>query len=221
MASFLTRGFTVAAVLVLAAVLLTLNTKTSIKSEFEDLISIATELKNVVSKQESVIAAQHATVASLMEKTESLEKDLMTSKDDTDSSTTNNEVSRRLQGLPDLSCISQQSNPDNLIFAGCNVHIRNGAGSTITTNRRGNLVLGYNEGNMRRTGSHNIVVGIYNTYTSYSGIVAGHENKVTAPFATATGYRNAASGWHSIVAGGASNRASGLSATILGGKGDF
>src|SRR5581483_745685 len=51
-------------------------------------------------------------------------------------------------------------------FDGVNVYIRNGSNSTMTTNGVGNLILGYNEStNQSRTGSHNIVTGLYNEYT--------------------------------------------------------
>ena len=82
-----------------------------------------------------------------------------------------------------------------------------------TTNGVGNLIVGYNELRMLpffplsndRTGSHGVVVGTRNDYTSYGGLVAGDFN--------------ASSGPYSSVAGGNDNQALGLYASISGGFG--
>ena len=76
-------------------------------------------------------------------------------------------------------------------------------GQTGTTNRYGNLIIGYdkNEGSTR-TGSHNLVVGDLHEYTSYGGIVSGTENTLAGP--------NAA------ILGGGQNHANFTSAVILG-----
>lgn len=98
-----------------------------------------------------------------------------------------------------------------LFISGVNVFIRNGMGKTDSQNGLGNLILGHNERQplfsatdpTERTGSHNIIVGINQNYSSYSGVLAGHSNAVTAPFATVTGgFRNIATGEASSVSGG-------------------
>ena len=61
--------------------------------------------------------------------------------------------------------------PD-IVFQGCNVHVRNGKGSTQTKNSKGNLIIGYNEegsSSKERDGSHNLVIGKQHEYTSYGG----------------------------------------------------
>ena len=64
----------------------------------------------------------------------------------------------------------------DVTFTG-NLYIVNGLGSTTTTNASGNLIVGYNEtGNLHgdaRTGSHNIVVGAQQSFSSYGGAGGG------------------------------------------------
>ena len=131
---------------------------------------------------------------------------------------------------------------------GANVQIVNGLGATHgvpgtpptgsgVTNGVGNLILGYNEpsypGHGERSGSHNLVVGMGNTYTSFGGVVAGQGSTISAPFASVSGglggtasarhstvvggRYNTASGEHSAVLGGYSNTAAGENATVSGG----
>lgn len=47
--------------------------------------------------------------------------------------------------LADLACVSPASDGDNLYFEGCNVHVRNGNGTTNTHNGYGNPIVGYDE----------------------------------------------------------------------------
>ncbi|MBH0183030.1 MAG: hypothetical protein HP490_15490 [Nitrospira sp.] len=94
----------------------------------------------------------------------------------------------------------------HVIFNGVNVHIRNGLAqeTTASANGLGNLIVGYNEDNaaMQRTGSHNLVGGSQNGFTSYGGLVFGTNNKITGTYAA--------------VVGGASNTASSTGTSILG-----
>ncbi|MCC6443672.1 MAG: hypothetical protein IT210_09490 [Armatimonadetes bacterium] len=109
----------------------------------------------------------------------------------------------------------------DMYIEGANLHIRNGLGAIATLNGLGNLIVGYNDlrpsGN-DRSGSHNIVVGGCQNYSSYGGLVAGRFNTVAAPFASVSGgYNNTASGAFSSVSGGSYNEASHLYASISGG----
>ena len=124
-----------------------------------------------------------------------------------------------LQGAQ-LTCATQVG--DDVIFEGCNVHVRDGSGDTDgATNGRGNLVVGYNEDfglGTGRNGSHNLVVGPGHSYASYGGLVAGEENSVLAPGASVCGGRsNTASGDNSTVTGGFLNVAGGQEASVSGG----
>lgn len=126
----------------------------------------------------------------------------------------------------------------DLTFTGVNVHIVSGSGSTSdgtadsssqpvpgkTLSGLGNLIIGYNApdpakaGN--RTGSHNLIVGDRNSYSSFGGLVAGEENAVSGPYASVTGgYANVAAGGSASVSGGYANKETGGAASISGGYG--
>jgi hypothetical protein len=113
---------------------------------------------------------------------------------------------------------------------GANVQIVNGEGKTATTNGEGNLVIGYDEntgteriGGMpgKQTGSHNLILGIEQEYTSFGGLVAGETSSVTAPWASVTGgsSNTARAPWASVT-GGSVNTASGEAASVSGGLGN-
>lgn len=89
-------------------------------------------------------------------------------------------------------------------FSGVNVQIVNGAGETETVNGEGNLVIGYDEAPGTQTGSHDLVLGRAQTYSSYGSIVAGVENTAAGAFSSVTG--------------GAQNKAEASWASITGGK---
>ena len=118
--------------------------------------------------------------------------------------------------------------------SGANLQIVNGEGKTNTTNGAGNLVIGYDQSREqaceevheecipgipgRQTGSHNLIVGSGQSFTSYGGIVAGLVGTITAPYASVTGgFQNEASGERASVSGGSTNRASALFASVSGG----
>ena len=102
-------------------------------------------------------------------------------------------------------------------ISGANLHILSGSGATDgAKNGLGNLILGYNEsrndGTDDRTGSHNIVVGSQQNYSSYGGLVVGMHNTISGNFASVSGgHDNLASGWSSSISGGQFNIASGSS----------
>jgi len=108
----------------------------------------------------------------------------------------------------------------HIIFEGANVHVRNTLGTTYDIDGLGNLIVGYNEndiGDDIRDGSHNIVVGTRHTYTSYGGLVAGHDNVVSHEHSSVTGgRRNIASGRYSSVSGGLENEAQGSCSSVSG-----
>jgi len=113
---------------------------------------------------------------------------------------------------------------DNITFSGVNVHIVSGSGATNGThNGLGNLIVGYNEerdDGDDRTGSHNLILGAKQNFSSHGGIVAGLNNTIIGPYASVIGGRNnTANGAYSSVSGGSNNIASGNSAFIGGGGG--
>jgi len=117
-----------------------------------------------------------------------------------------------------------------LQFSGINVQVVSGSGATSgAVNGKGNLIVGYNESGfctgsfinpnpcntnadcpvggtctpVAKSGSHNLVIGQSNAYSSYGGLVAGRKNTVSAPNASVTGgFGNTASGTQSSVSGG-------------------
>ena len=139
------------------------------------------------------------------------------------------------------------------LFRGINVQIVNGAGETQRVNGLGNLIIGYNQpsagsficslgvadteaacragggvwGQSHKSGSHNIIGGDFNSYTSWGGMVWGLENAITAPYAVVMGgARNRAGGSLASISGGSYNTASGIYSTVAGGfvnraSGDF
>ncbi len=115
---------------------------------------------------------------------------------------------------------------------GTNLHIDNGLpdpgtdvnGAPIppTLNGEGNLIIGFNESRVFspdiRTGSHNLIIGAQNNYSSFGGLVAGRFNSISGQFASISGgVSNTASGSFASVSGGQSNRAIGLISSVSGG----
>lgn len=122
-------------------------------------------------------------------------------------------------------------NGPNLIIEGANVHVRSGSGATDdggATTGLGNVVIGYTDlGTLTpadRSGAHNLVLGDRNAYTSFGGIVAGTDNRISNEFASITGGRfGTASGRYATITGGGGdtdnlfNTASGEYAAIVAG----
>jgi hypothetical protein len=124
-------------------------------------------------------------------------------------------------------------NDTDLQIDGGNLHVVNGLGLTSSTNSYGNIIIGYN-GDRRpvqgddeigfsdlsaiRTGSHMLVLGDGNNYTSSGGIIAGTQNTTSARYASVlNGFRNTASFGFSVVTAGIYNEASGSHSAIPGG----
>lgn len=111
---------------------------------------------------------------------------------------------------------------DTLLFEGMNLQIVNGQGQTNTTNGVGNLIVGYNEppeGDWARSGSHMLVLGTKNDWTSFGGLVAGSGNLAGGAYASISGgENNVASGWGASISGGRGGLASNITASILGGQ---
>jgi len=102
-------------------------------------------------------------------------------------------------------------------FAAVNVQILNGNGSTASTNGEGNLVIGYDETPGTQSGSHNLVLGTTQTFSSYGGVIGGDSNTVTGPSSAVFGFANEASGSYSSALGGDYNFAAASFSSVLGG----
>ncbi len=126
-----------------------------------------------------------------------------------------------------LAGVSRINDPntlqDTLRFSGMNVQIVNGTGTTDgTPDGTGNLIIGYNElrfeGGDIRDGSHMLIVGDENNYSSFGGIVVGFFNETVGEYASVSGGSfNVASEIDSSVSGGAGNLASGPASSVSGG----
>ena len=109
-------------------------------------------------------------------------------------------------------------------LSGANFQIVNGAGATATANGLGNLIVGYHEERTgpgavtRRGGSHNVILGIGNNYSSWGGVVGGGDNELTGAYSAAFGIRNTVSGDGSFIAAGADGEASGVGCFVGGGS---
>ncbi len=79
---------------------------------------------------------------------------------------------------------------NDIVVSGANLYVNNGTGSTSgPVNGLGNVVIGYNElrgAGDDRSGSHNLVVGSRNNYSSYGGFVGGLQAGTTTPFSIST-----------------------------------
>jgi hypothetical protein len=143
-----------------------------------------------------------------------------------------NEIKLLKQILPHVKYIEKGvGGKPTIQVSGANLQIVNGEGKTNTTNGAGNLVIGYDTERTcaeiieecvpggRQTGSHNLIVGSGQSFTSYGGIVAGLASTITAPYASVTGgFENEASGELASVSGGRYNRASAPFASVSGGE---
>jgi hypothetical protein len=121
----------------------------------------------------------------------------------------------------------------NLVVAGGNVHVVNGAGATATNNGRGNVIVGYSaeptsaDGNWvdstpvadRRSGSHNLILGDANGWTSYGALIAGYGTLSGEPYCGALGGTgNSCVGTFGAVVAGTANQVRNQSAATLGGR---
>jgi hypothetical protein len=129
-----------------------------------------------------------------------------------------------------------------MFIDGTNLHIRNGLGASngdpsmpinspnATTNGKGNLILGYNASRVPdgmggpdvRTGSHCLIVGDRNNYSSFGGIVVGDLNTISNAYASISGgFGGIVNGARASVSGGSGNTASGSVAWVAGGFGNM
>lgn len=119
--------------------------------------------------------------------------------------------------------VDPNTSQDTLTFANMNVQVVNGSGNTGgAPTATGNLIIGYNElrgGGDDRTGSHMLVMGDNNNYSSYGGIVAGNNNTASGDYASASGgENNTASGHASSISGGQNNSAIAGWTSVSGGN---
>lgn len=115
--------------------------------------------------------------------------------------------------------IAIQHGQPTVRFSGVNLQVVSGTGTTAgTVNGRGNLIVGYNALGATKTGSHNLIVGEYQNYSSYGGAVFGYFNTISKRYSSVLGgTSNKAKGTCSSVSGGDHNEAVGYKSSITGG----
>ena len=119
----------------------------------------------------------------------------------------------------------QGASATTIRLSGANLQVVNGSGATEgEAAGLGNLIVGYQEprenGN-DRTGSHNLVVGRRNNYSSWGAQVVGSSNTVTGLLSSVCGGEgNSAVGDFSVVSGGTENTAGGPGSLVGGGRGN-
>ena len=192
-------------------------------------------VKTAVDDNDSRIAALETTIATLQNTVTELQAELATVQ--------NNSV-LALDG--NLIYVVDDYGYATARFTGVNVQVVNGVAQG-TLNGLGNLIVGYNlptdihttpdvcsigqfedqtecESNggvwakNHKSGSHNLVAGSRNSYSSHSGTVLGQQNIINRPGANVTGgFSNVASGLRATVSAGYANVASGDRSAISGG----
>jgi hypothetical protein len=95
--------------------------------------------------------------------------------------------------------------------------------SSGTLTGLGNLIIGYDEplpsGPPSRAGSHNLVVGAWHGFPSVGGLVAGFANQPAGVFSTVSGGEfGVASGMAASVSGGRNNSATNIYDSVSGGQ---
>jgi hypothetical protein len=107
-------------------------------------------------------------------------------------------------------------------FSGVNVQVVNGEGKTASVNGAGNLVIGYDEnaGKHAQIGSHDLILGEEQTFTSFGAILGGVRNIASGVHSFVVGEGNTASGERTSVSGGSGNTASETSSSVSGGSGN-
>jgi hypothetical protein len=105
-------------------------------------------------------------------------------------------------------------------FSGVNVQVVNGEGKTESLNGEGNLVVGYDESTGRtQTGSHNLILGEEQAFSSFGGLLAGYGNTISGREASVVGGAlNTATGFYTSITGGMHNTARVEAASVQGGS---
>ena len=117
-----------------------------------DLVTLATESQ--VTKLDERVSTLEAKVAALEEKL--------------------SKITYEPKGLNDLPTVK---------ISGANLQVVNGTGAIQNLNGLGNVIIGYDEhaADIKQTGSHNLVLGDRQTFTSWGGLLAGSKNAAHRP----------------------------------------
>lgn len=203
------------------------------------LVQHPDSVRSLLTTQQTEIDALKTQVSRLTATTASLQAALKAAQADfatlaTLQARVNTLETKPVSGVPNLEkYVTIDTNPINgvtgphILITGANVHVRSGSGFTDDNISGGgvlaglgNLIIGYNENSTGqiRTGSHNLIGGSFNTFSSVGGMVFGLRNTLSGQYAAIiSGDSNIASGMNASVLAGNLNTASGLRATVYGG----
>jgi len=212
-----------------------------------DLRAAVAELQTTVITQQDAIDAQQDTIDAQQDTIVTLQTELETHVGNVAGHHTRYEDTEAVSAvgahstdyswlLDGLDRVKDDFGKDTLLISGMNVQIVNGTGHTdgipadADAVGTGNLIIGYNglRGDSgcpdglycnRRDGSHNLVIGDYNNYSFYGGMVVGLYNEINGGYSSVSGgLDNTASGFLSSVSGGVNNTASGRYSSVSGGR---
>ncbi|WP_310447969.1 hypothetical protein [Thiobacillus sp.] len=194
---------------------------TSLKAEIDSLNTTLTAAQATITQQGAALATAQSTINQQAAAITALQASVNTGVADA-KTYCDNKVAPVADKLVHFSRIGT-----DVYITGANLHLRNGKGASFAAgvNGLGNLIIGYNE--LRsgagvvntRTGSHNLIMGLQNNYSSAGAIIAGSNNISTNYMASVYGGTgNTAGGYYSAVVGGYNNSATGNWSTILGGR---
>lgn len=171
--------------------------------EGDDLVTLATQgevsdLSGRVQALESEHARLAGEVSALQSKAAALEEKL-------------SKISYEPKGLNGLPTVK---------ISGANLQVVNGSGAIQNVNGLGNVIIGYDEhaADIKQTGSHNLVLGDRQTFTSWGGLLAGSKNSVTAPLSVSFGFGNDVKAKWATITAGYFNVAGGEGSSISGGS---
>jgi trimeric autotransporter adhesin len=203
---------------------------TTISSQGATIATLSSKLNSdegTIAAQGTTISSQGATIATLSSKLNSDEATIAAQ------GTTLSNAASVLAIAPYVSLTTGAMNGvtgPNIVFQGCNVHVRDGSGATNcnpssvnsmgTQTGLGNLIVGYDErySTEPRGGSNNLIVGIYHTFTGAGSFVDGRANTISAEYAAVSGgVGNTASAEGAAVSGGVSNQATAMWSAVSGG----
>ncbi len=197
----------------------------SIQSDVSGNQSQISSLQSDVSDNQSQLASLQSDVSGNQSQLSSLDDDFSSLQSQVDDIDVPSNVGDRLDDLETLTAPMSRmtvAGEDSLVVEDVNLHVRSGAGATdATVNGRGNLIVGYDEvgGSSDKSGSHNIVFGRGNSYTSYGGLVGGTNNDVHGNYSSVlAGSSNEVTGSRSAIVSGSSNTVESDRSAIVSGS---
>ncbi|MFT5584430.1 MAG: hypothetical protein ACI9VR_002015 [Cognaticolwellia sp.] len=149
----------------------------------------------------------------------------------------------RVAAAEELLQLLSVSADGDLVLSQANLYVQSGDGATdAPVNGKGNIILGYDEDDGNdKSGSHNLILGSYHSYTSYGGVTMGLYNETNERHVLVQGQGNTMEGafgvvlastesvggaHYAAVLGGSYNLSQGTGAVVVGGSdnvasGDF